>query len=75
MNCTPPEVAALHIWPQPTPGAVVLPDDYTYFGADEQRLAMDALAGELDVCIWACPQATAYSSSQHAEAARTRSAN
>jgi hypothetical protein len=56
MNCAPPEVAALrHFWPRLTPGAVVLLDDYAYHGYEEQRLAMNALAGELGVQICALP--------------------
>jgi hypothetical protein len=56
MNCAPPEVAALRFfWPRLSPGALVLLDDYAYRGADEQRLAMDALAGELGVPICALP--------------------
>lgn len=56
MNCAPPEVAALRFfWPRLSPGAFVLLDDYANRGRDEQRLAMDALAGELDVPICALP--------------------
>jgi hypothetical protein len=56
MNCAPPEVAALRFfWPRLSPGAFVLLDDYAYRGHEEQRLAMDALAEELDVPICALP--------------------
>ncbi|UXA04211.1 TylF/MycF family methyltransferase [Mycobacterium sp. SMC-2] len=56
MNCAPPEVAALRFfWPRLSPGAFVLLDDYAYRGFDEQRLAMDELARELDVPICALP--------------------
>ncbi|MGV0838515.1 class I SAM-dependent methyltransferase [Mycolicibacterium thermoresistibile] len=56
MNCAPPEVAALrHFWPRLTPGAVVLLDDYANRGRDEQRVAMDAAAGELGVAVCALP--------------------
>lgn len=56
MNCAPPEVAALHhFWPRLTPGAVVLLDDYAYYGYEEQRVAMNALAAELGVPICALP--------------------
>ncbi|WP_156745737.1 class I SAM-dependent methyltransferase [Mycobacterium sp. ACS4054] len=56
MNCAPPEVAALRFfWPRLSPGAFVLLDDYAYHGHEEQRLAMDALAGELGVPICTLP--------------------
>ena len=56
MNCAPPEVAALRFfWPRLSPGAFVLLDDYAYRGYEEQRLAMDSLASELDVSICALP--------------------
>lgn len=56
MNCAPPEVAALrHFWPRLTPGAFVLLDDYAQRGRDEQRLAMDAVARDLDVPICTLP--------------------
>lgn len=56
MNCAPPEVAALRFfWPRLSPGAFVLLDDYAYRGFDEQRLAMDALAHELDVKVCSLP--------------------
>ncbi|AGB20791.1 Macrocin-O-methyltransferase (TylF) [Mycobacterium sp. JS623] len=56
MNCAPPEVAALrHFWPRLSPGAFVLLDDYANRGRDEQRVAMDELASELDVKICAFP--------------------
>ena len=56
MNCAPPEVAALrYFWPRLTPGAFVLLDDYAYRGYEEQHLAMNALASELDVPICSLP--------------------
>lgn len=56
MNCAPPEVAALrHFWPRLSPGAFVLLDDYANRGRDEQRIAMDEVAGELGVQICALP--------------------
>jgi hypothetical protein len=56
MNCAPPEVAALRFfWPRLSPGAFVLLDDYANRGFEEQRLAMNALASELDVPICALP--------------------
>jgi hypothetical protein len=56
MNCAPPEVAALrHFWSRLTPGAFVLLDDYANRGREEQRLAMDGVARELDVAICTLP--------------------
>lgn len=56
MNCAPPEVAALRFfWPRLTPGAFVLLDDYANRGRDEQRAAMDEVAGELGVKICTLP--------------------
>lgn len=56
MNCAPPEVDALRFfWPRLSPGAFVLLDDYAFIGAEEQRLAMNALASELRVPICALP--------------------
>jgi hypothetical protein len=56
MNCAPPEVAALRFfWPRLSPGAFVLLDDYAFFGNEEQRLAMNALASELGAPICALP--------------------
>jgi hypothetical protein len=45
MNCALPERAALEFfWDRLSPGAVVLLDDYAYFGHDCQREAIDAAA-------------------------------
>lgn len=56
MNCAPPEVAALRFfWPRLSPGAFVLLDDYANRGRDEQRVAMDEVANDLDVQICALP--------------------
>lgn len=56
MNCAPPEVASLrYFWPRLTPGAMVLLDDYANRGRDEQRVAMDKVAGELGVVICSLP--------------------
>lgn len=56
MNCAPPEVAALRFfWPRLTPGAFVLLDDYAIGERDEQRVAMDEVAGELGVKICSLP--------------------
>lgn len=56
LNCAPPEVAALrYLWDRLSPGGVVLLDDYAYDGYREQKLAMDALAGELGFAIASLP--------------------
>lgn len=56
MNCAPPEVSALrHFWPRLSPGAFVLLDDYANRGRDEQRIAMDEVAGELGVSVCTLP--------------------
>ena len=56
MNCAPPEVAAAeHFWDRLLPGAVVLLDDYAYFGYAAQKAAMDAFAKEKGVAICALP--------------------
>jgi Macrocin-O-methyltransferase (TylF) len=56
LNCAPPEVAALeYFWERLTPGAPVLLDDYAYWGYRQQKLAMDALAARLGVCIVSLP--------------------
>ena len=56
MNCAPPEVAAIeHFWPWLAPGAVVLLDDYAYFGFEAQKAAMDAFAQRQRVPILALP--------------------
>ena len=45
MNCTLPELAAFEFfWDRLSPGAVVLFDDYAYYGHDSQREAIDAAA-------------------------------
>jgi hypothetical protein len=56
LNCAPPEVAALrHFWPRLVTGAPVLLDDYAFAGYRPQKLAMDALAGELGFAIASLP--------------------
>lgn len=45
MNCAFPERSALEFfWERLSPGAIILFDDYTYFGHDCQRIAIDAVA-------------------------------
>lgn len=56
MNCAPPEVAAIeHFWPRLVPGALVLLDDYAYFGFEAQKAAMDAFARGHRVAILSLP--------------------
>ena len=56
MNCAPPEVAALSFyWDKLIPGAVVLLDDYAYFGFRPQKVAMDEFAASKGVEICSLP--------------------
>jgi hypothetical protein len=56
MNCAMPERAALQFfWSRLSPGAIVLLDDYTYFGHDSQTEAIDSLAGLLGFKTLALP--------------------
>jgi hypothetical protein len=56
MNCAYPERAALeYFWNKLASGAIVLLDDYAYFGHEEQREAIDAVAGNLGVDVLCLP--------------------
>ena len=56
MNCALPEREALrYFWPLLSDGAVVLFDDYTYFGHDAQTVAIDAVAAEVGASVLALP--------------------
>jgi hypothetical protein len=56
LNCTEPEVAALdYLWPKLVCGAVVLLDDYAYFGYQPQKLGMDEWAKLHNVAIASLP--------------------
>lgn len=56
MNCAYPETAALEFfWERLSPGAVVLLDDYAYFGHEEQGNAMGAAAGRLGAEVLSLP--------------------
>ncbi len=56
LNCSLPEVAAFqHFWPSIVPGGVVLLDDYAYDGYRSQKLAMDAVAGEVGLDVLSLP--------------------
>ena len=56
MNCAYPECEALRFfWERMGPGAVVLMDDYSYFGYEAQGRLLDAVARELGTTILALP--------------------
>jgi hypothetical protein len=56
MNCALPERAALEFfWDRLSPGAVVLFDDYSYYGHDCQREAIDAAASARGVEVLSLP--------------------
>jgi hypothetical protein len=56
MNCAYPEQAALEFfWDRLSRGAIVLLDDYAYFGHDRQASAMDAAARALGTQILSLP--------------------
>lgn len=56
MNCAAPEVAAIEFyWDRLVPGAVVLLDDFAYFGFEAQKAAMDAFARSKGVQICSLP--------------------
>jgi hypothetical protein len=56
MNCAYPEKAALEFfWPRLSPGAIVLLDDYAYFGYELQAEAMDAATAVLGVSVLSLP--------------------
>ena len=56
MNCAYPEKAALEFfWPRLSPGAIVLLDDYAYFGYELQAEAIDAAAVVLGVSVLSLP--------------------
>jgi hypothetical protein len=56
MNCAYPEQAALEFfWSHLSPGAIVLLDDYAYFGHDQQTSAIDSTALALGADILSLP--------------------
>jgi hypothetical protein len=56
MNCSPPEVAALScFWDRLVPGAMVLLDDYAYYGYKPSKDGMDRFAEEKGVMIASLP--------------------
>jgi len=56
MNCAYPERAALEFfWTRLTPGALVLFDDYSYFGCKQQTESIDAAMAKLGVSVLSLP--------------------
>ena len=56
MNCSLPEVAALSFfWDRLVSGAIILLDDYAYYGYEHQKRAMDRFAKERGVMIASLP--------------------
>jgi hypothetical protein len=56
LNCTLPEVAAIeHLWARMPTGAIVLLDDYAYWGYQPQKDGMDAWAAQRQVPIASLP--------------------
>ncbi|MDR2186694.1 MAG: TylF/MycF family methyltransferase [Azonexus sp.] len=56
MNCVLPEVAALdYLWDRLIPGAIVLFDDYAYFGYQPQKEGTDEWAAKMGVAIASLP--------------------
>lgn len=56
MNAAAPEVAALEfLWERLVPGAIILLDDYAFYGYVEQKKAMDAAAARKSVAIASLP--------------------
>jgi hypothetical protein len=56
MNCSMPEIAAIQfVWDRLVPGALVLLDDYAYYGYFSQKLAMDQFAQEKGIKILSLP--------------------
>ncbi len=56
MNAVLPEIAALEFfWERLVPGAIVLLDDYAFYGYSEQKHAMDQLATRMSFSIASLP--------------------
>jgi hypothetical protein len=56
MNCAYPEQATLqYFWDRLSPGAIVLLDDYAYFGYEQQTSAIDAVAEMIGADILSMP--------------------
>jgi len=56
MNCAYPERAALEFfWTRLTPGALVLLDDYSFYGCEQQAEAIDTATANLGVSVLSLP--------------------
>lgn len=56
MNAAAPEVAAFQFfWPKLVPGAIVLLDDYAFYGYEGQKRAMDETTARIGVAIASLP--------------------
>lgn len=56
LNCTLPEVAALeYLWERLVPGAIILLDDYAYYGYQPQKDGMDEWAAKMKISIASLP--------------------
>lgn len=56
MNCTNPEVAAIEfLWDRLVSGAIILLDDYAYYGYQPQKDGMDSWAAKRDIAIASLP--------------------
>ena len=56
LNCSPPEVEAMnYFWDILSPGAIVLFDDYAYFGFEISKQGMDKFGREKGVSILSLP--------------------
>ena len=56
LNCSPPEIAALsYFWPRLSSGAVVLFDDYAYFGYELQKSPIDEIVGQWGHSVLSLP--------------------
>jgi hypothetical protein len=56
LNCAEPEVQSLrHLWPYISDNAIILLDDYAFYGHKMQQLAMDELSIQLQFEILNLP--------------------
>lgn len=56
LNCAAPEIAAIsHFWNRLVTGAVVLLDDYAFFGYQNQKIAFDGFSRRMGVPIASLP--------------------
>jgi Macrocin-O-methyltransferase (TylF) len=56
LNCSAPEVAAIRfLWDRLVPGALVVLDDYAYYGYRSQRIGMDQFARSVGIGVLSLP--------------------